>query len=219
MIVRKVISASWKRCTARAWSSGTCCTELRELVRPGVTTKDLDDVCRADTRGARRAPAFKGYMGYPCVVVHLDQSGSGARNSVGRARVEGRRHPLDGFRSRARRLLRRRGSDGSGGKDRSGAREAAARDARIAGSRHRESAARQSLERHFRRRAGVGRAATVFRWCANSWVTASAPRCTKSRSFRITASRATARACRRAWCWPSSRWSIPAAPSVKRARR
>jgi len=42
--------------------------ELRGLVRPGVSTMDLEKAAekRASSHGAR--PAFKGYLGYPCVL-------------------------------------------------------------------------------------------------------------------------------------------------------
>ncbi len=43
-------------------------SELRAMVKPGVTTMDLEQLAerRSAERGAR--PAFKGYMGYPCVL-------------------------------------------------------------------------------------------------------------------------------------------------------
>ncbi len=43
-------------------------TSLREIVRPGTTTMDLEKLAERRTaeRGAR--PAFKGYLGYPCVL-------------------------------------------------------------------------------------------------------------------------------------------------------
>jgi methionyl aminopeptidase len=43
-------------------------SELRTLAKPGVSTMDLEHVAarRSEERGAR--PAFKGYMGYPCVL-------------------------------------------------------------------------------------------------------------------------------------------------------
>ena len=43
-------------------------TSLREMVRPGTTTMDLEKLAERRTaeRGAR--PAFKGYLGYPCVL-------------------------------------------------------------------------------------------------------------------------------------------------------
>jgi methionyl aminopeptidase len=39
--------------------------ELRKLVRPGVTTKDLDAFAERYTAEHDARPAFKGYMGYP----------------------------------------------------------------------------------------------------------------------------------------------------------
>ena len=40
-------------------------TELRERVKPGVTTRELDRVSEALSRKSRVVPAFKGYHGYP----------------------------------------------------------------------------------------------------------------------------------------------------------
>jgi methionyl aminopeptidase len=39
--------------------------ELRERVRPGVTTRELDNLCEELSRKKRVKPAFKGYRGYP----------------------------------------------------------------------------------------------------------------------------------------------------------
>jgi methionyl aminopeptidase len=39
--------------------------ELREKVRPGVTTRELDNLCEQLSRRKRVRPAFKGYRGYP----------------------------------------------------------------------------------------------------------------------------------------------------------
>src|SRR3989339_2213040 len=39
--------------------------ELREKVRPGVTTLELDRLSEALSRKNRVSPAFKGYRGYP----------------------------------------------------------------------------------------------------------------------------------------------------------
>lgn len=41
-------------------------SELQKKVRPGVTTKELDDFAENYTSENRARPAFKGYMGYPC---------------------------------------------------------------------------------------------------------------------------------------------------------
>lgn len=50
-------------------------TELQEMVRPGVTTADLDARAEARIRAAGATPAFKGYHGYPatlCVSVNAE---------------------------------------------------------------------------------------------------------------------------------------------------
>ena len=39
--------------------------EVREKVRPGVTTRELDNLCEQLCRRKRVKPAFKGYRGYP----------------------------------------------------------------------------------------------------------------------------------------------------------
>ncbi|MHB9097466.1 MAG: type I methionyl aminopeptidase [Syntrophales bacterium] len=39
--------------------------EVREKVRPGVTTRELDALCEHLSRRRRVKPAFKGYRGYP----------------------------------------------------------------------------------------------------------------------------------------------------------
>lgn len=42
--------------------------ELRGLVEPGVTTRELDDVAENRVRAAGATPAFKGYHGYPATL-------------------------------------------------------------------------------------------------------------------------------------------------------
>jgi len=47
--------------------------KLREAVKPGVTTKELDQIAEHSIRAAGAAPAFKGYRGYPaslCVSIN-----------------------------------------------------------------------------------------------------------------------------------------------------
>jgi methionyl aminopeptidase len=41
---------------------------LREAVRPGITTMDLEQIAVKRTAGHGVRPAFKGYRGYPCVL-------------------------------------------------------------------------------------------------------------------------------------------------------
>jgi methionyl aminopeptidase len=42
--------------------------ELREMVRPGVTTAELDRFAEGRVRGAGAVPAFKGYHGFPATL-------------------------------------------------------------------------------------------------------------------------------------------------------
>jgi len=42
--------------------------ELREMVRPGVTTAELDRFAESRVRGAGAVPAFKGYHGFPATL-------------------------------------------------------------------------------------------------------------------------------------------------------
>jgi methionyl aminopeptidase len=41
---------------------------LRERVRPGVTTLELEEFAAERTAALKVRPAFKGYRGYPCVL-------------------------------------------------------------------------------------------------------------------------------------------------------
>ena len=43
-------------------------TSLREMVRPGVTTMDLEKFAERRTEALHARAAFKGYLGYPCVL-------------------------------------------------------------------------------------------------------------------------------------------------------
>ena len=47
---------------------GRVLAELRAMVAPGVTTKDIDEVAEARVLEAGGKPAFKGYHGYPATV-------------------------------------------------------------------------------------------------------------------------------------------------------
>jgi methionyl aminopeptidase len=47
---------------------GRILAELRGLVAPGVTTRDLDGVAEERVREAGAEPAFKGYHGYPATI-------------------------------------------------------------------------------------------------------------------------------------------------------
>src|SRR5260370_33881277 len=43
-------------------------TALREAVKPGMTTMDLEKIAEEKIAGKPRKAAFKGYRGYPCVL-------------------------------------------------------------------------------------------------------------------------------------------------------
>jgi methionyl aminopeptidase len=47
---------------------GRILAELRRLVAPGVTTRDLDAAAERQVREAGAEPAFKGYHGYPATI-------------------------------------------------------------------------------------------------------------------------------------------------------
>jgi methionyl aminopeptidase len=40
-------------------------TILREHIRPGVTTMELEELALAETKKRKAIPAFKGYAGFP----------------------------------------------------------------------------------------------------------------------------------------------------------
>ena len=42
--------------------------DLREQVKPGVSTLDLENLAAKRTAESGARPAFKGYRGYPCVL-------------------------------------------------------------------------------------------------------------------------------------------------------
>jgi methionyl aminopeptidase len=179
--------------------------ELRKLVRPGVSTKDLDSFAERYTAEHDARPAFKGYMGYPgSLCTSINQEVVHGIPSLKRVLKEGDilsmdfGVELDGYYGDAALTVP---------------------VGKIAPEREKLlRVTRESLDQAIEKVRPGNRLSDIsaavqgwvekngFRWCGNSWATASAPRCTKSRSFRITASQDKARDCSRAWCWPSSRW-------------
>jgi methionyl aminopeptidase len=47
---------------------GEVLTELTSMVRPGITTADLDEAAERRIVAAGAVPAFKGYHGYPATI-------------------------------------------------------------------------------------------------------------------------------------------------------
>ncbi len=122
------------------------------------------EVCR---RGRRRSMALarrsRATAGYPCVLcASVNQEVVHGIPSASR-QLERRRHYLARFRSRVERLLWRRGRHGSRGQDQARSRRSLLRVTRESLDRAIEKVRLgQSPERHFRRRAAVGRAARLF---------------------------------------------------------
>ena len=125
------------------------------MVKPGITTKDLDEFAEQYTAEKKARPAFKGYRGYPGSVC----------TSINKEVVHG--IPSSSRKLRAGDILsldfgvELNGYFGDAaltvpvGKI-SPEREAAASHARVARSSDRASEAGQSFGRRFRGRAGVG---------------------------------------------------------------
>ena len=112
--------------------------EMRAMVRPGISTKELDEFAEGYTQEHGARPAFKGYRGYPgSVCTSINQEVVHGIPSAARKLREGDILSLD-FGVELGGYFARRSADGSGGQDDAGAREAVARDARIAGAGHRQ---------------------------------------------------------------------------------
>ena len=175
--------------------------------RPGVTTAELDELAEATIREAGRVPAFKGYHGFPatlCTSLELRRSSTGSRRRTVASRG---RHPLGRRRRDRRRLLRRqRGAPSPSARSPSDAQRlleatAASLEAGIAqcvpGNRLFDIGARC---RQWPR-------ARASRWCASTWATGSAGRCTRTRTCPNYGTRRQGPEARsRAWSSRSSRW-------------
>jgi methionyl aminopeptidase len=65
-------------------------TDVREQIRPGTTTADLDAMAEAKIRAAGATPAFKGYHGYPATLcVSINDEVIHGIPSAGRVLAEG----------------------------------------------------------------------------------------------------------------------------------
>ena len=179
--------------------------KMRAMIKPGISTKDLDEFAEAYSEEHHARPAFKGYRGYPgSVCTSINQEVVHGIPSASRKLKEGDilsmdfGVELDGYFGDAALTV-------PVGKI-SPEREKLLR------------VTRESLERAIENvRAGIGSEMsrqpcssgskrTVFRSFASSWGTASEPGCTKSRRFRTTARRDRVRGCRKAWFSRLSRW-------------
>jgi hypothetical protein len=161
--------------------------ELRQMVKPGVTTAQIDAVAEQRVREAGAEPAFKGYHGYPATmcasvneqVVHGIPSaralvdGDILSIDMG-ARMEGFfgdcavTVPVGAGRQKQRPLLR------------------VTEEALFHGI---EAVKPVRASRTSARRCSSTWKRTGFRWCASSSAMGLAPRCTRSRRWRTTARR------------------------------
>jgi methionyl aminopeptidase len=107
--------------------------KMRAMVKPGDFDQGTRRVRgRLHASSIMRVPAFKGYRGYPgSVCTSINQEVVHGIPSAVAAGARGR-HSFDGFWCRVGRLLCGCRADRSGGKDRAGARKAAASHPRIA---------------------------------------------------------------------------------------
>ena len=147
--------------------AGRVVREVLELVRnhvkPGATTLDLEKVAEAQIKELGAKPAFKGYHGFPCVLCTSVNSevvhGIPSKKRV----LQRRRHCFGGLRSDCRRLLWRCSHHGSGGrKDRARHGEIAAGDREVALRRHRGGKAGSDAGRYRRRGAGGCRSRRIL---------------------------------------------------------
>ncbi len=65
---------------------------VQRLVKPGVTTLDLENAAESKIAELGATPAFKGYRGYPCVLCTSVNERSCARHSFGEPCLARRRY-------------------------------------------------------------------------------------------------------------------------------
>ncbi len=132
---------------------------MRDLLRPGMSTEDLDAAAERFIRSHDGAvPSFKGLYGFPEDPVHLHRRRDRARDSLDQAGAGGRQHRERGRGRAARGPARRLGHDAAGRKGRSPEAERLLRvtqECLAAGIA--QAQARQSRRRHRARGAAGGR--------------------------------------------------------------
>ena len=97
---------------------------LAGKVRPGVTTRELDDAAEKFIRSQGAEPAFKGYRGFPGSICASPNSMI-VHGIPGNYKLVARRHPVGRRRRRARRVGGRRGAHVPGRPDHAGRAQAA----------------------------------------------------------------------------------------------
>ncbi len=180
--------------------------ELEKAVAPGVTTWDLDQLAEKLIYQKGAKPAFKGYRGFPaCLCASVNQEVVHGIPSKKRKLVEGDLMKLDfgvvyqGYFGDSARTVPVGKVSETAQQLIDATRESLYKgiEAMVIGNRAR---------RHRPRGAEARRGPRASRWSGTSSATASARRSTRRPRSRTSASRATACACARGWCWRSSRW-------------
>ena len=85
-----------------------CLDAVAEMIRPGISTKDIDNVCVEYCKAHNAISATLGYEAIPRKPVHQHQRGGGAWHSQGTGRFGARRHRQRGYHAGIQRLLWRR---------------------------------------------------------------------------------------------------------------
>ena len=81
-------------------------TVLREAVRPGITTAELDSIAEREIRAAGAVPSFLGYFGFPASICTSRQRAGRARDPEQGAGAAGWGHHLHRLRGHPRRVAR-----------------------------------------------------------------------------------------------------------------
>ena len=193
------------------------CLRMLALQGPARASPPRSSTRPPRSSSARRAPSpsFKGYRGFPGSICASPNS-MVVHGIPGPYELQARRHPLDRRRRHQRRLGRRRRDHGR----------------RSARSTPRPSSCSTPPRTRSSPASSRARPATTSATSPHAIQRAverdgpldhphpgrprrSAATCTRTRRSRTSASPARARSWRRGWCWRSSRWSTPAAPTVR----
>ena len=90
---------------------GQVLAHFEDLVKPGITTIEIDRIAEKMIRDAGALPTFKGYNGFPYSICASVNEQDSSRVSF-RLQAEGGRHFLDRLWRNARRIRWRHGDDG-----------------------------------------------------------------------------------------------------------
>ena len=95
--------------------AGTVLNEVAAFIKPGVTTKEVDEFAAARIKHYGAKSAFLGYRKYPCQIC-ISVNEQVVHGLAGPRRVEIWRHREPGCRRGLQRVYRRHRPDGGGGR-------------------------------------------------------------------------------------------------------